>query len=122
MFMIEVTLKSVDQFERALDSIDKALDQLRVEKPRPQLTELSKFPWAMTLLYRNDSLSGRSHSFLSYAQEARDPSFLSRDLARYAAVDQDGLQRVAQLLRANNRVVATIVPTTGAPASGAEAP
>jgi hypothetical protein len=75
----------------------------------------------MKLLLRSESLSGRGSSFLGYARQTDDPGFLPRDLARYAAVDAAALQRAAGLLSRNYRVVATVVPTTGAPASG-EAP
>jgi hypothetical protein len=117
-FTIEVGLKSTTDFDRALSTIDRALDTLRTERPGPKLTTVSKFPWAMTLLFRNESLYGRSASFLDYQSASGDPSFLSRDLERYAAVDQDAIARAAGLLGRNNRVVAIVVPASGAPVGG----
>jgi zinc protease len=120
-FQIETTLRSPDEFARALGMIDEALDDVRALRPGLEALRASKSEWAMKLLMRSESLSGRSSSFLSYARQTDDPGFLPRDLARYAAVDAAALQRAAGLLQRNNRVVATVVPTTGAPASG-EAP
>jgi zinc protease len=121
-FAIEATLNSADDFIRALDKIDDTLARLAAAPPSLLLTRASKFRWSMTLLFRYDSLSGRSAGFLDYARQASDPGYLPQDLARYAAVDPRGIQRVARLLRPDNRVIAMVVPKAGAPVSGAEEP
>jgi zinc protease len=120
-FAIEATLRSPDQFAKALGIIDEALDDVRALRTGFEAVRASKSEWAMKLLLRSESLAGRGSSFLSYARQTDDPAFLPRDLARYAAITATALQRAAGLLQRNNRVVATVVPTTGAPASG-EAP
>jgi zinc protease len=117
-FIIEAVLQSAGDFDRAISTIDLALDKLRADAAGTRVTEQAKAPWQMTLLFRNESLSGRTSSFLSYRREAGEASFLGRDLARYLSVNQEGIQRVAHMLQRNNRVVAKVIPAMGAPVGG----
>ena len=119
MFMLQMALKSSADFERALEASDAALERLRNNPPPVDLTTYARFPWMMKLLFRTESLYGKGFYFLSYLRSTRDPRYLSRDLARYAAVDRDSLQDAARFfLDKEHRVVAMVTPMAGAPIGG----
>jgi predicted Zn-dependent peptidase len=120
-FVMHVVLNSVTDADRALKIIDDFLDEVRSTKVGPILLEVSKSQWPIRLLFRNDPISSRGSHILMYEEAVGNPRFFPLDLARYDAVDADGIQRVARLLGRDNRLVATVLPTSGAPVGGRRA-
>jgi len=114
VFEIEATAKSGHTAEELEAAIDVEIAKLGSEGPTP--TELaasqnSTYSAIVSSLERIGGFGGVADRINMYNQHTKDPNYLNQDLARFAAVTQDGVKKfVTQQLAKDHRAVVYGLP------------
>jgi zinc protease len=126
-FVVVATPKPGQAPERLLAEIDEEIARLGRDEP-PTPAELTRArnrieSGAVFALEPVGGFGGRAATLNRYYFDTGDPGFLQKDLARYRAVTAEGVRAaVARHLRPDARVVLTVLPRRGAPASAEARP
>ena len=126
MFLIVATPKPGVTVERLEKEIDEELARLAAEPPTAEELERAKNKIESSAIFGLEPVGGfggRAASFANYYLRTGNPGFLGEDLARYRRLTAAEVSAaVKQYLRKDARVVLTVTPRPGAPATRAAAP
>ncbi len=119
MFVIMVTGQPGQHPEALLRVVDQELRELQNSPPEDPEFVRAQTDLTTSLLFSNESIASRADRLQVYRQHVGDPSYLTRDLARYTAARPADISRVARgYLPVERRVVVYVRPNEGAPVAG----
>ncbi len=119
MFLISATPAPGHTSEEVIKAIDEELNALRTAPASDAELARAKTGIAADFTFKLDSTSARADLINEYNQDAGDPMFLARDMARHERVTGESLKEaVAAHLLPQKRVLAVVTPTKGAPTAG----
>jgi zinc protease len=123
MFMVVATPKPGVPVERLEKEIDEELARIAATPPTAEELERAKNKVESGAVFGLEPVGGfggRASTLANYYLRAGDPGFLEKDLARYRGATAEDVSRAArEYLRKDARVVLTVVPKAGGPASAA---
>jgi zinc protease len=122
MFSIGASIRPGHTAEEVLRIIDEELASVRTSRVSEAELARAKTSIVSAMTFRLDTISGiggRADLINNYNQNAGDPAFLARDVARNERVTVEGIHdAVMQYLPADKRMVTIVTPVKGAPMSG----
>jgi predicted Zn-dependent peptidase len=119
MFIIIATGQPGQRPEALLQVIDQELRELQNSPPDDPEFVRAQTDLTTSLLFSNESIASRADRLNLYRQHVGDPSYLTRDVARYTVARPADVSRVARgYLPLNRRVVVFVRPSEGAPIAG----
>lgn len=119
MFVIQVTGQPGQRPEALLRVVDQELRELQNSPPEDPEFVRAQTDLTTSLLFSNESIASRADRLNLYRQHVGDPSYLTRDLARYTVARPADVSRVARgYLPLDRRVVVYVRPQEGAPVAG----
>ncbi|WP_437678819.1 M16 family metallopeptidase [Sorangium sp. So ce131] len=118
-FQITATLKKGKSPEQALKLIDAELERLRKAPPSQDEHERARTKLLSDLVFSMEQVTARANAINNYNQQAGDPGYFPKDVARYEKATAADLQKAtADFLPAGRRVIALVTPKPGAPKAG----
>jgi hypothetical protein len=121
LFSVTVEVAPGVSPEVVLASLDERMHTIRGEKARYDRTSFSVWRTRLLLepLYAAERFLGRAELLELYNDDAGTPDYADREMAaRRDVIVEDVRKAYYDLLPWERRVVATVVPRTGAPRSG----
>ncbi len=111
IFEIEVTAKPGHSAQELEAAVQREIDALKQEGPKPDELAAAKTGFRSTALFNLQDPAGVADTLNGYAQYTGDPGYLEKDLRRYDDVTADAVKRFAvDQLPNDRRVVITTVP------------
>ncbi|MGZ3475900.1 MAG: M16 family metallopeptidase [Polyangiales bacterium] len=118
-FEISVTVRKGKDPLEVLKIVDEELAKLRDTPVADDELARARTRMISTLIFSAERVTARADMLNAYAQEAHDPGYFTKDLARYESASAATLQAAAQRwLPAGKRVLVVVTPTKGAPRAG----
>ncbi len=121
MFLVVATPKPGISLERLEKEIDEELARLAAAPPTPEELERAKNKIEAGAIFGLEPVGGfggRAATLAGYYLRTGNPGYLAEDLARYrTAKGEDVSAAIRTWLRKDRRVVLTVVPRAGAPAT-----
>jgi zinc protease len=118
MFEITVTLRKDKDLGKVLELVDAELDALRSNFAVDRELERAKAQIVSRMVLEMERVGSRANAYNQYNQQAHDPGFFDKDVARYADATVADLSAALLLLPKGRRVVTFVTPVPGAPRSG----
>jgi zinc protease len=109
-FGITVQARPGVDLTRVQQIVDEEVARLLAESPTERELQRARNNLEAAFIQRMQTNLGRADQLNSYAVFAGDPTFIERDLARYAAVTTATLHDAARRYLVPNRVLLSIVP------------
>ena len=111
VFSIEVTARPGKSMEEIEKLVDDAVAELSQNPPTPDELARARASIETATLSHLEKVQGLADQINYYNQQAGDPDFIGKDLARYQAVTAAGIRdAVAAQLKKNARVVVVTTP------------
>jgi predicted Zn-dependent peptidase len=119
MFVIVATAQPKHTADELRAAIDDELSRLQKDGVTAEELSRAKAHYLSSIVFDLEKDSERANRINFYSQLAGDPSYLAKDLDRYAHATLEGVNDAARrLLPLDRRVVAVITPDKSAPVSG----
>ncbi len=118
-FEITVTVRKGKDPAEVLKIVDEELERLRAAPPSEEELARARARLVSGLMFNAERITARANAFNDYAQNAHDPGYFPKDVARYEnATAADVQKAVVQWLLPGRRIVVVVTPTKGAPRAG----
>jgi predicted Zn-dependent peptidase len=118
-FEITVTLRKGKKVDEVIAAIDDELAKLRAKGPTEDEIARARAKMISTLVFGMERVTGRANALNEYNQNAGDPGYFERELARCQALAPGDVQAaIVRHLPADRRVLTTVTPVKDAPRAG----
>ena len=125
LYVIEATASTGHTTDEVVAAVDQVLASLKsAGGPTDDEVAVAKVNWEAAFLQGLENISSKADLLGMYNTRTGDPGYLSKDMARYLAVDTAGVKAALDTWFVPERVVLHVLPKTAepAPAGTKEAP